>query len=446
MTKENKSVIDKLNLSKLDKLGIGNIRRGLKMKFITAIVVSLLISPTIASFIYNLINSSGLVPGSYAVIISTAINLVVVTTIVLFLVTRFVIKPLNEVISVGVAISEGDLTKQSAIKNQDEIGQLAKAINASVVNMNQVLTDIRGMGENVAELSENLSTMTSDYGQSIEQVAVSINEAANDNSNQSIKIMETSATLKELSSAISNTATSAFQIKDSAQGTLDKALEGEKAVDRTITEMESITNHVRDSVLEVNNLKEHIEKIEDILNTISAISTQTNLLALNAAIEAARAGEQGKGFAVVAEEVRKLAEESAGATVEIGTIIKDIVVRANGTASMIDNISKEVDQGSKVVKEMGTIFKSIMGAVETNVEDVITINNLTDSQAKSSDELVISMDNIASVSQNVAAVFEQVAASTQEQSATLSEIAKMAQQEAEVAESLRHKISAFKLN
>ncbi|MEG7763260.1 methyl-accepting chemotaxis protein, partial [Listeria monocytogenes] len=74
----------------------------------------------------------------------------------------------------------------------------------------------------------------------------------------------------------------------------------------------------------VSQLVNRVGEVEKALDTVTNIADQTNLLALNAAIESARAGEHGRGFAVVAEEVRKLAEQSRLAVVDINTVLKKI--------------------------------------------------------------------------------------------------------------------------
>src|SRR6185312_8497025 len=127
--------------------------------------------------------------------------------------------------------------------------------------------------------------------------------------------------------------------------------------------MGSISDTVQVVVTEMQSLDGASRQIGEILGLIEEIADQTNLLALNAAIEAARAGEHGRGFAVVADEVRKLAENSASSTREIGVLVKDIQAKTDEVVRSTTASGTKAESGLQMADLAGRAITDILEAV-----------------------------------------------------------------------------------
>ena len=143
------------------------------------------------------------------------------------------------------------------------------------------------------------------------------------------------------------------QIAQTASDTAQKAAESLSAVSELSQNMSELGVLIADSNHAIENLAQKTGEISSVVNLISEIADQTNLLALNAAIEAARAGEHGRGFAVVAEEVRKLAENTQKATLEIAANIQMLQQQTGG----INENSGKIAQISQAANASVTKFK-----------------------------------------------------------------------------------------
>ncbi|MBF0357517.1 MAG: methyl-accepting chemotaxis protein [Magnetococcales bacterium] len=277
-------------------------------------------------------------------------------------------KPLTKGVEFAKHVSEGDLTADIDINQNDELGQLANALRNMVEKLRNVVGEVTVASEQVAVGSQELS----DSAQNMSQGATE----------QAASIEETSSAMEEMASGIQQNTDNAMTTKKIAA---------------------TASQDAEDSGIAVNKAVAAMKEIAEKISIIEEIARQTNLLALNAAIEAARAGEHGRGFAVVAAEVRKLAERSQTAAGEIGGLSSSSVELAEKAGAMLTKLVPDIQKTADLVQEISASSEEqSQGASQINtaiqqLDQVIQQNaGASEEMAATSEELSAQSDILAS--------------------------------------------------
>ena len=269
----------------------------------------------------------------------------------------------------------------------------AEAMRDTKSSAGRALLDLQETAENAGHLGTSVVQSSA----SIEQMVRSVRTA-------STNVNVLADTVNSVSSAIGELAASITQVAGNAQeaNTLSlvadtKARDGGKAVERLVESTREIANDIGSIVAKMEELGTASAQIGNIVEVIDAIADQTNLLALNAAIEAARAGEHGRGFAVVADEVRKLAENSASSTKEIGLLIKDIQAKTVEVVRSTTASGTKASTGLQMADLAGRAINDILEAVNDASQLIDQISKAAREQASGSSSIVNSVEQMTSL-------------------------------------------------
>ncbi|HEY5341680.1 MAG TPA: HAMP domain-containing methyl-accepting chemotaxis protein [Candidatus Aquilonibacter sp.] len=316
-------------------------------------------------------------------------------------------------------IQRASLTVQAASEQSNVIAlQVDGRVKEELLALSQALqysSDLAGTAGTVADNAEALAQRVSDISSAVAEMTASIQEMDQNLLNLATVVEEAVANTQQMSASIVQVAGNADRVRSESNVTDQQVREGRNEVLALSKGMGSISDTVQDVVTEMQSLDGASRQIGEILGLIEEIADQTNLLALNAAIEAARAGEHGRGFAVVADEVRKLAENSASSTKQIGTLVADIQRRTSAVLERTARANSLVQSNAESARNVTSMIETISTRVTEVAQLVSEISVATTEQARASEEL-------AKASEQMGAMTHEAAATMREQAITSNQI------------------------
>ena len=280
--------------------------------------------------------------------------------LVLWRFERRCVAGLEEASRFAADLASCNLGTRSSHSYSGTMGMLMQRLQQIQSNLRAVVGDVR--------------TEVRGFANTAHEIAQSSFDLANRTESQSSNLQQTAASMEEISGTVAQTA-------DTAQHLAQESEQSKQVASRSgaaISEVGAAMEHIRGSST----------RMSEIIGVIESIAFQTNLLALNAAVEAARAGEQGRGFAVVADEVRALAQRSATAAKEVGSLITRTVdgisdgnARMRAAGETINGMVDAVDRVSALVHQIGIATREQSAGIAQVNAAVAELDSVTQQNA-----------------------------------------------------------------
>jgi methyl-accepting chemotaxis protein WspA len=354
-------------------------------------------------------------------IISLIIALITIAIIFYYTVKIKILKPLGGeplvMVRIAQMISRGDLTVPFDVINKRVTGLYAE-LQKMVINLNALIKQIQQTGIQVNSSATELAATAK------QQKVTMLNQV-----DFSEQVKES---VKQISEVITKLVQTMQQVAIQSAEATEFATHSQIDLSRMESTMRNMENASKSISCRLSAINEKMENITTVVTTITKVADQTNLLSLNAAIEAEKAGEYGRGFNVVAREIRRLADQTAVATLDIEQMVKEMQAAVTTGVMEMDKFISEVKLSAEDVNK-------INGQMNQIIEQVQALS-------PQFEEINIAMSNQSQNTQKINHAIQEMSEGMRQTAEALDESFQALEQLNEAASSLQTEISCFKVN
>ncbi|MCL7487509.1 MAG: methyl-accepting chemotaxis protein [Desulfobulbaceae bacterium] len=348
-----------------------------------------------------------------------------------FFIVRSITVPINRAVDFSSKIAEGDLTHSLNIDQEDEVGILTVTLNNMAATLAQMIRKISDTVSSISASSAEMASVADQMASASETAVVKSHGVATAAEEMNQNMISVASAMDQASTNVATVAASIEEMNTSIAGIVQNTEKGKAVAEKTVIQAQQTSE-------QVNQLGRDANEINEVTETIKAISDKTNLLALNATIEAARAGDAGKGFAVVANEIKELAQQTADAT-------GDIARKLSGIQTSTINTVSDITEITDAINEMNSFISIISDAVDQQSDATAEITENITQAAQGLNEINTNTSQTAEAAALVAKDIGDVSETANETSNSGAQVQQSANELSKMAEQLKLMVNKFKI-
>ena len=303
-------------------------------------------------------------------------------TLSVFVISRGIARRLANAVDVAQKVAAGDLSMMVAVDaSSDEIGQLLAAVRVMVENLHGLVSHVQQSGIKVSSSTTELAVSSKEHEAIV--------------SHQAEAMQHVMMSVKEIANMTTELVTTMQRVMSLSQETAAFASGGQQSLQRMEDAMQQMEHASQSISKRLNAIHVKAESITSVVTTITKVADQTNLLSLNAAIEAEKAGEFGRGFTVVASEIRRLADQTAVATLDIDQMVNEMQSAVSSGVTEMETFIAQVRHSAEDVEQISAKLTSIITQVQALSPNFENVNYAMANQSENTRQIDLAMMHLA---------------------------------------------------